>query len=145
MADLEGAFPRLRTAPYRVTSPETPQYNCIAWAAGDTERWWWPDALDLAYWPAGIPREESVAAFVQAYERLGFEVCEDESPEPECEKIAIFAIADRPKHVARQLADGTWTSKLGSGVDIEHILESLECELYGAVVSVMRRALRRQG
>jgi len=33
-------FPRLTAARYRVTSPATTDYNCVAWAAGDTEHWW---------------------------------------------------------------------------------------------------------
>ena len=32
---IEVIFPVLRTVPYRVTSPATDGYNCIAWAAGE--------------------------------------------------------------------------------------------------------------
>jgi hypothetical protein len=35
-------FPRLTPGNHRVTSPATPAYNCVAWAAEDTEHWWQP-------------------------------------------------------------------------------------------------------
>jgi hypothetical protein len=40
MERLEALFPRLRGTAYRITSPASEVYNCIAWAAGDTEHWW---------------------------------------------------------------------------------------------------------
>jgi hypothetical protein len=36
-------FPRLSESTFAVTSPPDRFYNCIAWAAGDTEHLWWPD------------------------------------------------------------------------------------------------------
>ena len=38
-SDLEISFPSLRIGSYRITSPATPAYNCVAWAVGETERW----------------------------------------------------------------------------------------------------------
>jgi hypothetical protein len=40
--DLEDLFPRLRRTGYRITSDATAEYNCIAWAAGQTHIPWWP-------------------------------------------------------------------------------------------------------
>ena len=34
--DLESMFPHLARSAYAITSPSTPEYNCIAWAAGDS-------------------------------------------------------------------------------------------------------------
>src|SRR5713101_10154879 len=45
------------TGAYRVTSPATRNYNCVAWAASRTDRWWWPSPF--AYWPAGVPNPTS--------------------------------------------------------------------------------------
>jgi hypothetical protein len=36
------AFPRLSSENHHVTSPESRDYNCVAWAAEDTTRWWQP-------------------------------------------------------------------------------------------------------
>ncbi|HEY7428267.1 MAG TPA: hypothetical protein VH682_28795 [Gemmataceae bacterium] len=44
MERFEVLFPRLNGTAYRITSPASDVYNCIAWAAGETNRWWWPVA-----------------------------------------------------------------------------------------------------
>ena len=49
-------FPKLAPpARFEITSPRTVAYNCIAWAAGETQRKWWPDKMGVAYWPRGVP------------------------------------------------------------------------------------------
>jgi hypothetical protein len=60
------------------------------------------------------------------------------------EKIALFASDGVPKHAARQLESGRWTSKLGTREDIEHALHDLEGAIYGSVALVMKRPLPRQ-
>lgn len=126
-----------------VTSPEDTHYNCIAWAAEDTQRFWWPRG---GYWPAGIARLETIASFIAAYASLRYQVCDSDECENDFQKIAIFAKSDgTPTHVARQLADGRWTSKLGKSYDIEHDLHTLTTDIpqlatiYGNVVTIMRR------
>jgi hypothetical protein len=122
-----------------ITSPSA-DYNCIAWAAGDTHNWWWPDELD-SYWPSGVVREETLDAFFAAYATLNYERCDDGSLESGVEKIAIYSSSDGPQHVARQLPNGHWTSKLGPDEDIEHhLVENVMCDLYGFTVCYMKRA-----
>ncbi len=106
------------------TSPETPIYNCIAWAAGDDTRWWEP--ADDAYWPNGISRIITFEVYVQAFATLGYESCDNEHLEHDFEKVAIF-VGDEgePTHAARQLENGKWTSKLGQFIDVEHELHTL--------------------
>jgi len=141
MVDLETIFPGLAGATYQVTSPATGLYNCIAWSTGDLSRWWWPDALKQRYWPPGVAREETVAAFQDAFAGLGFAVCQNESLEPEFEKIALFADDEGPQHAARQLLNGRWTSKLGELEDVEHDLHDLEGVEYGKVVVFLSRPI----
>jgi hypothetical protein len=139
---LERIFPALRGKTYLVSSPPTRDYNCIAWAAGDTVRWWWPDQFstsDDPYWPPGVPREETVEAFRQLFATLGYEVCNDDRLEEGYEKVAIFAYTGVPKHAARQLPSGRWTSKLGQMEDIEHDLHDLTGMVYGSFALVMKR------
>lgn len=76
MERLEALFPRLQGTAYRITSSASDVYNCIAWAAGDTERWWWPGDPASTYWPVGAPRLETLAAFRDAFATLGYVVCE---------------------------------------------------------------------
>ena len=140
---IESEFPHLRGGNYQVTSPRTRTYNCIAWAAGDTTEWWWPDEPDdpqSAHWPAGVPRVETLVAFRQAFTTLGYVACDGEELELGFEKIALFTDAEGvPRHAARQLPSGRWTSKLGPMEDIEHTLHDLTGTVYGSVVLVMKR------
>src|SRR2546430_690432 len=82
--------------------------------------WWWPDAEEQDSWPSGVARIETVQAFREAFATLGYADCDHEQLEPAWEKIALFALAGIPKHAARQLPTGRWTSKLGPLEDIEH-------------------------
>jgi hypothetical protein len=136
---LEDYFPNLKSAGYAVTSPPTGDYNCIAWAAGVTDDWWWPDPLRTSGWPATAPREETVAAFIEAFRTLGYASGADDTLEEGFEKVALYALAGTPKHAARQLADGRWTSKLGELEDIEHTLTGLVGTWYGDVVQILKR------
>lgn len=113
-------FPGLTPQNCRDTSPATPEYNCIAWAAGETDRWWWPRS-GLGYWPAGVPCVETVQSFVAAFATLGFSYCKGPELEDGMEKVALYAdTSGKPTHMARQLPTGLWTSKLGRDKDIEH-------------------------
>ncbi|WP_448573578.1 DUF7689 domain-containing protein [Trichothermofontia sp.] len=143
-AELEQDWPNLAQTNYRITSPYTSNYNCLAWAGQENDRWWSPLPEDDYYWPAGVPREVSIAAFVKAYKTLGFRVCEHGALEAGVEKLAIYATPDgRPQHVARQLPNGLWTSKLGRLEDIEHELAGLDGRLYGTVQTFMARPYAR--
>ena len=138
---LEEVFPGLVKGDYRITSPTNPDYNCLAWAVKDTGKWWWP-GLDeeREYWPPGVLREATLDAFQAALILLGYGVCPGEDVESGFEKVALFADAlGKPKHAARQLPTGRWTSKLGRMEDIEHELRDLEGVAYGAVVLILRR------
>ncbi|MCE2805969.1 MAG: hypothetical protein LW700_12280 [Gemmataceae bacterium] len=139
MNPLEMAFPALASGNYAVTSPAVSDYNCIAWAAGESDRWWWPDPLGLNFWPPEIPRLETIDSFRLAFEALGFAKAKNDQPEPGMEKIAIFAQGGKPTHMARQLENGRWTSKMGQSEDIEHALRDLEGVLYGEVALFMGR------
>ena len=123
VSEIERLFPRLQSSEYRVTSPEDAGYNCIAWAAEDNGRRWWPGGASGEYWPDGAPCSETLSAFVRAFETLGYVSCLGHDMEAGFQKIAIFVDAtDEPTHAARQLPDGRWTSKLGRLEDVEHHL-----------------------
>jgi len=138
-AELEALFPKLAETGYCITSPKARYYNCIAWAAGDDQRWWEPGLLETHYWPSEAPQEYTVDAYAKAFGALGYETCEHGCLETGFEKMALFADEEGPTHAARQLPDGRWMSKLGMLEDVEHTLEGLsECG-YGRVVSFMKR------
>jgi hypothetical protein len=138
--EIEKAFPGLCKTGYEITSSRDRGYNCISWAAGDDERWWWPAAFPFAYWPEGAAAEETLEAFIQAFSTLGYECCDTDAYEAGYERIALYVDSHgHPTHGARQLEDGRWSSKLGKLEDITHTLEGLQGALYGAVAQVMRR------
>ena len=144
LTDLTSKFPGLLVSGYRRTSPPTANYNCIAWAAGDSSRWWWPSG-PFAYWPPGAPKTVTIAAFLAAYGASGYQECDAGDLEAGFEKIVIYTKSGAPTHAARQLPDGQWSSKLGSLDDIAHHLDGVTDgpEGYGQPAVFMKRALIR--
>lgn len=129
---LEQVFPKLISSGYNKTSertgrpPEPKAYKCIAWAASVSDRWWWPEGDD--YWPWWSKRKTERKYFIRAFHGLGYTVCNDSSLESSFEKVALYEKDDFiPEHMARQLADGSWTSKCGPEEGITHFtLDALE-------------------
>lgn len=119
---VEAQLPRLAERNYELASPADPTYNCFAWAAGDTTRVWSPTLIGSgSFWPPGIPALPSMPGVVEAYRARGFVECRSPELEPGVEKIALFSDSlGEPRHAARQLPTGEWTSKLGDHVDIRH-------------------------
>lgn len=103
-----------------LTSFPTISYNCIAWAAGEDQRWWEPDPAGVGYWPPGVERQMTLDAYVAAYKSIGFSECSDGTLEEGYEKVVLYTRSGRPTHAARQLSDGSWTSKLGRAEDVQH-------------------------
>jgi hypothetical protein len=132
-------LPNLSPANSIIVSPQDTGYNCIAWAAEDPGRWWWP--LRPYFWPANAPREVTIDAFVLAFSGLGFGPCSDGSLEADWMKVALYCDpSGKPTHMARQLPDGRWTSKLGKWHDITHNdLLAVEGPGYGTVRLFLRR------
>lgn len=136
---LKQSFPRLKSTKYKITSPCDPSYNCIAWAAEDTSVWWEPDPMGNYYWPMGIPREYSLEAYRAVYELIGYNEVSGEELEPEFQKVAVYAIGNKPTHASRQLDSGNWSSKLGKNVDIEHTLQGVVGHNYGDVKVILKK------
>lgn len=140
---LKAGFPKVSMENCRLTSPEDPTYNCIAWAAGDAGRWWWPDSVNQTFWPVGVPHEVNLSAFECAFGLEGYAEHSTPLVEVGVHKVAIYAQNGLPTHASRQLADGWWASKLGKSIDVEHTLDALDGPVYGAPVLVLgRRAAR---
>jgi hypothetical protein len=132
-------FPRLTPDNHRPTSPPATEYNCVAWAAGDSENWWQPGI----YWPVEPPPADyGLGTLEAAFEGMGFEPCDDEGPEAGFEKVALYGSSLFYTHAARQLPSGMWTSKLGKAEDIEHDTPDVVAGgVYGDVARIMRRRL----
>lgn len=142
--DLEALFPNLKRGNYKVTSLVDKKYNCIAWAAENNTKFWWPDKMLVGYWPSGVSRKETLEAFVQLYEKMGYKICNHHNFEKGFEKIAIFINqAGTPTHATRQLSSGKWTSKLGVHKDIEHSLEDVVGQEYGRIGVILKKVTKQ--
>lgn len=152
---IKRIFENLKEGEFEITSPFDPKYNCIAHAAEDDSKWWW--AVDAAmagndvFWYNNIPSQATLENFILAFQKLGYEPCDNAELEKEFEKVAIYvSIKDEihspkgtPTHMSRQLSTGKWTSKLGQDVDISHnTLHSLEGKIYGEVSQVLKRSVK---
>jgi hypothetical protein len=142
--EIASTFPKLVGSGYRITSADSTNYNCVAWAAHDTSKPWWPTHLTGYFWPRGIKKTCTVKNFLAAFRRFGFELCENAEWESGFEKVALYVDqAGEPTHMARQLDSGKWTSKLGDGEDIEHNdLAGLEGNYYGTVAQILKKPVR---
>ena len=137
--EMENLFPNLAGPGYEITSEATRAYNCIAWALGLTVPWWgYENPGD--YWPPTLPRNNRVDTIMRLFADEGYAVCNSDAKEAGYEKVAIYAFVGLFTHVARQLDDGQWSSKLGIREDITHPSPtSLVGGYYGDVHCIMRR------
>ena len=136
---LERKLPKIKEAGYRVASPSSKKYNCIAWSTGRDDIWIWPIRFS---WPSNIERNLNLSSFIDFYQSYGYDISEDDKFEEGYDKIAIYIHPDNGNvtHTTRQLESGKWTSKLGSYKDIEHsTLDSLIGCDYGIIAMIMKR------
>ncbi|GHU99280.1 hypothetical protein FACS189483_08350 [Spirochaetia bacterium] len=135
-------FPNISCHNSKPTSPVKNEYNCIAWAYGVDDIWFWPDPDKQYYWPDTISRNEDIATFIELFKSIRYVVCENSNLEYGYQKIAIYIRDGVPTHAARQLPDGKWTSKLGPNIDIEHdTLDCLDGPAYGKSGVIMKRPI----
>jgi hypothetical protein len=149
---IKRVFSNLKDGEFELTSPFDSKYNCIAHAAEKNNIYWW--SVDKAlvgndvFWFNNVPGEATLENFIAAFRKLGYEPCENSEPEQDFEKVAIYVSTKdeihAPKgsvtHMARQLSDGKWTSKLGEDVDISHnTLQAVEGNVYGIAKQILKR------
>lgn len=138
MNDYREFFPNLNDQNHKTTSVWDETYNCIAWAAGSSDQWW--DVESGYHWPEGARSGKDVVNPVEAFRTLGYVHCIDGQHEEEFEKVALYAKGSEWTHAARQLPNGSWTSKLGSAEDIEHLSpELIQGTVYGSVHCFMKK------
>jgi hypothetical protein len=96
-SNIESTFPRLRREGYRITSSESTDYNCFAWAAHDSQNWWSPVDGFGYHWPRGVTKTLKLESFVELYQRqYDCQICDSHRLEPGFEKIAIYVNDQKP-------------------------------------------------
>jgi hypothetical protein len=133
-------FPNLSGVAAKKTSDKTDRYNCIAWAFRDSRRHWWPNQR-RSYWPIDTLGLSIAGAFEKWFVSDGWEQCDSGDLDVGFEKIALFGTGGVPKHAARQLPTGLWTSKLGPDIDLSHTLNDLIGPAYGAPMRFYRKPI----
>jgi hypothetical protein len=133
------SFPHLGTH-FEVLAPSTGNkgkgvYNCIAHTLRIYHVWVWPGTR--------------VADFDRIYGKAGYRRVRglDFSYKPTVDKVVLYAKFEKGRilctHGSRQLADGTWTSKLGGGPLIRHATpNSVAGPSYGRPIAVYVKARR---
>ena len=126
---------------FQITSAATDFYSCLAHAVHRYDRVIWPDEDETCAWPDQLERIETLKMFREFFRLCGYLDCKDGQLQPRTEKIVLYKDqTGQVVHVARQLNNGHWSSKLGSLVDIEHISDrALESASYGKVAYYMWR------
>jgi len=132
-------FPKINKKNHTVTSDQDRAYNCIAFAAGETHRKWWPASHPDAYWPIALPQPDTPDAFIKAFQTLGYAVCADDSYDPALQKIVFYVVFGHVKHAAIQLGPNKWASKLGDCEDIQHKKIAISEGSYGVPTVYMAR------
>lgn len=95
---LISVFPKLGIDPvFEVESPDTSEYNCIAWAMGFDDRWvdHLPDysIARKKWWSEGAERDYRPETLVAAFEKMGFEECGDDMMEQGYDKGGVVQIS----------------------------------------------------
>ena len=81
-------FPRLSGEGFKIVEQESDRYNCIAYAAGDTTNWWWPNGID--YWPPWATVDNKIESLKEMFAGLEYEQCDNSSFEDGYEKVALY-------------------------------------------------------
>jgi hypothetical protein len=144
--EVEQHWPNLDLNNHHETSKRCSRYNCIAWAMGiNDDRWapytshkWFEGFKKIRNYPG-----DDIEIHKDGFKSIGFEECQNGNFEKSFEKIAFYIKGKSVEHIARQIENGHWTSKLGVRYhDIEHYtLNALEGGLYGHARVFMKRKI----
>jgi hypothetical protein len=88
------SLPNSHIEPLVITSIDTGDYNCIAWALENNSRFYWTGPKEFFYWEDDLPREESIDSFVQLFVKYGYSICPNALKEKGCVKStsSVFSL-----------------------------------------------------
>jgi hypothetical protein len=139
LRELEREFPNIgRSGVFRPTSPIDPRYNCIAYAAGRTDVWYWPGSIG---WPHELPSKINCASLQSLFtDLLDFEITTDDKFEVGYKKVCLFKDqSSMPTHASFLVEKGVWKSKFGRFINALHSLSDLEEGAYGEPYVFLRK------
>lgn len=131
-------LPKLSEASnFEFTSPKTDDYNCVAWALASEDEW-------IQFQDENGEWDIRLTRYIAYFRSNGFVESTNTQPIEGVIRIALYADEKTNEftHIARQLPDGKWTSKLGEWEDITHnSLEVLAGGFYGVPIVLMERKI----
>ena len=146
-------FPELGSDPFfRISSPLTTDYNCIAWAMGFTDRWVENTSTTLVntvnarfiWWPPGVKDSRECDALIKAFEAIGFEITNDGGYDPIFDKAVLYTDGKGWTHASRITGLGEEHSKFGEGWDAYHGKDKFRNTDYGEPYAIMQRLHARK-
>lgn len=144
---LTAELPCLQSDPcFKITSPWSENYNCIAWAMGRTDVWVDTNFRPGHWWPSGVVRFVAPQQLIEAFAAVGFRRCSSSIYEEGFDKIVLYQ-AQNPNHgfnvtwthAARILQDGIAHSKFGRAFDGVHSIDIFAGSHYGVPYAFMKR------
>ena len=124
---------------FYLKSPQTPVYNCIAFAMGMRDRWVDCASHPWHWWPP-VCKGTSISCLIEAFKYLGFEECGmEDSFEPDYDKVALYEKDSEWKHAAKIVDEGIYHSKFGESYDGTHSRGDVLKLKYGNPYIIMRR------
>jgi hypothetical protein len=141
-SDVDADFPSLIGLAFEL-SDEDFNYNCLAYALGDTANWWEPPMAPGQYWPPGFSNDVTVATVEKIIRLHGFTREVEAGVDPETDAIAIFSKGTNWTHFSKY-HKGRRASKLGEGHDVSDVHpQHLEGRLYGTGAKILARPKER--
>lgn len=135
-------FPGLKDdVNFEILSPQTPVYNCIAWAMRLNDRWVDPYMVPGHWWPDGVVKSMSPDALIQAFEAMGFTITADCSIEEDFDKVVLYKDPTKEQwtHASQLIKDSIEHSKFGEEWDGSHSFNSITGIIYGVPYCYMKR------
>lgn len=147
-AILTTIFPGLANDPqFKICSPQTPVYNCIAWAMGFKNRWVSNTSSIIVnfyhnryvWWPEGVEDSQRCEALIEAFRALGFEPTENHNYNPLYDKAILYTDGKIWTHASRIIEEGIEHSKFGEEWDAIHGNDRFQGSSYGYPYVIMQR------
>lgn len=120
-------------------SPQTPVYNCIAFAMGTIDRWVDCASQPWHWWPP-VCKGCSICCLIDVFKYFGFEECGmDDSFDSDYDKVALYEKNSNWTHAAKIVDEGIYHSKFGESFDGIHSRGDVLELQYGKPCIIMRR------
>lgn len=126
---------------FKICSPKTHEYNCIAWAMQFTDRWVTSVDGPQYWWPNDVERNMSSSALIAAFEAVGFTECDNKSLEEGFDKVILYKneTEDEWTHASRIIDNSVEHSKFGASFDGTHSHDKFQGTCYGIPYAIMKR------